>query len=113
MIVYYKGDNDNEYGFKYGDKLDVKPLNKNLEEFDYFGVNIYNYRTDKYTDTSLSLLDIIDNFTGYEFDLFEEDIPKKPNIENGKPICPRCGEIVEAGFSECDNCSQVLDWEDE
>lgn len=42
MEMYYIGDNDNEYGLKYGDKVELTPLEENITDGEYFGVHICN-----------------------------------------------------------------------
>lgn len=112
MTLYYIGDNDNEYGFKYGDEIDLTSSANNIENSDIFGINLYHCKKDKNFIIYSDLAYIIDNFTLCEYDLLEEKKPKKPYEEYGYMICPNCGEIVTDDFSECENCGHALDWED-
>lgn len=109
--MYYVGDNDNEFGIKYGDKVEVTPSEENVTESEYFGVCIYNREQNIDIETVMSISELIDSFTPYEFMVIDEDIPKKPYEDNGDMVCPNCMEYVTDDFSNCDNCGQALDWD--
>lgn len=114
MDMYYIGDNDNEFGFKYGSSYDVVPAEENDIELECIGIEVYERSTENgyklVADYFLRLDNFINSFTPYEFNVIDEDIPKKPYIDNGNRVCPNCLEIVTEDFSECENCGQALDW---
>lgn len=111
MDMYYIGDNENDYGLKYGDEVEVTPLEENVTDCEYFGLHIYNRAKNIDIETLMSISELIDSFTPYDFKVFDEDIPKKPYKDNGNMVCPNCMEVVTDDFSQCENCGQALDWD--
>ena len=110
MEMYYIGDNDNEFGLKYGDRVEVTPSEENITDCEYFGVHIYNREKNIDIETLMSISELIDSFTPYDFKVFDDDIPKKPYEENENMVCPNCMEAVTDDMGYCDNCMQKLDW---
>lgn len=45
--MWYVGDNDNEYGLKYGDEVKITPLEENNTELDCFLFELNNLRIGK------------------------------------------------------------------
>lgn len=113
MVMYYIGDNNNEFGFKYGSKYRVFPASKNEPELEYIGIEVYECSGsyEPIAECLLDFADFIDSFTPYEFNIDSMEIAKKPYDDNGNMVCPNCGEVVTDDFSNCDNCGQTLDWD--
>jgi hypothetical protein len=113
MIVWYKGENDNSYGLRYGDEVDLKPQEKNYlyEDSEYFGIVLKNKRTSKTIKEIGDIEWLLENFTHWEDSIFKEYIPTKPIKYGFKAYCPNCDIVVTEDMEECENCSQVLDWE--
>lgn len=108
--MYYIGDNDNEYRLKYGDEVEVTPLKENNTDGEYFGVYIYDKKKHVGYETMMSLSELINSFTLYDFEVSQDQVPKKPYEDNGNMVCPNCMEVVTDDFSQCENCGQTLDW---
>lgn len=111
--MWYIGDNDNEYGLKYGDEVKITPLEENNTELDCFLFELNNLRNGKRVEILESIEDMLNNYTTSKYSVNETDIPEKPfKFDEGIFMCSNCGYIVCNDDTRCDNCMQVLDWEE-
>ena len=76
--MWHVGDNDNEYGLKYGDEVKITPLEENNTELDCFLFELNNLRTGKRVEILESIEDMLNNYTTREYSVNEADIPEKP-----------------------------------
>lgn len=111
--MYYIGENENEYGLRYGDEVVISPLMDNNTDCEAFGIYLENIRTGEHCETLLTLRELLQNFVVYDFEVDENEIPVKPTANEGKFYCNNCKEPVTSDFSYCENCGQALDWEGE
>lgn len=111
--MWYIGDNDNEYGLKYGDEVKITPCEENNTELDCFLFELNNLRTGKSVKILESIEDMLNEYTTSEYSVNEADIPEKPfKFDEVVFMCSNCGYIVCDDDTRCDNCMQVLDWEE-
>ncbi|MDO4301562.1 MAG: zinc ribbon domain-containing protein [Clostridia bacterium] len=112
MRMYYIGNNDNEFGFKYGNKYDVIPAIKNIPGYEQIGIVVRNCESyETVAEYFTTFEDIMNNFTCYEWNVDKLFVPKKPE-KSVIFYCPKCGAEVEDCVEKCENCGQALDWEE-
>lgn len=108
MDMYYIGDNNNEFGFKCGDKYDVIPVVRT--EFERIGIVVRECEAYR----PLAIITFEDYMRDFDYtcnktDVDWKSIPKRPE-EYTSCYCPNCEAEVEFDNEKCDNCGQALDW---
>lgn len=65
MSLYYKGNNNNEYKLRYGDEVNIEPLdeNFNFKSLHRFGIRLSVVGTFTAASTVVSIEWLVDNFT--------------------------------------------------
>ena len=112
MKVYFIGNDDNEYGLKYGDEVDLSPAYNNEPEFELFIVEINGEKH------GVTFKDLCEDFTSFDGDVIYSDIPVKPEKYEGKYCCGQCGSVISEYWRSptmeyCEECGQRIDWSEE
>lgn len=111
--MMYVDENGNSCELKYGDKVKITPCEENDTEYNRFKCELENLRTGKIVHMLESIENMLDEYTTDEYSVNEADIPEKPfKFDEGIFMCSNCGYIVCNDDTRCDNCMQVLDWEE-